>query len=74
MDSMKLQEGQVWKQGETYLRIVHWERLSIVYKAISDLRTQAGTEHQVSKKEFCRLIRGATLMPPEEVRAARGRG
>lgn len=67
---MKLQQNQIWKQGDLYLRIVHWERMFIVYKAMKDLSTKQGTEHQVSKKEFCRLIKGAVLLTPEEARDA----
>lgn len=72
--AMKLQQDQVWKQGDLYLRIVHWDRMYIVYRAMDDLRTKQGTDKQVSKKEFCRLIKGATLMTTEEVRTASGKG
>jgi hypothetical protein len=60
--SLRLQQGQTWKQGETYLRIVHLERLEVDYKAVTDLATKEGKHHRVSKKEFCRLIKGATLV------------
>lgn len=69
---MKLQQNQIWQQGDLYLRIVHWERMFIVYKEMKDLSTRQGTEHQVSKKEFCRLIKGAVLLTPEEAREAAG--
>lgn len=59
---MKLQQGQIWKQGEDYFRIVKWERLSIEYKAMKDPRSGEGTFHTVTKKEFCRLIKGAELL------------
>jgi hypothetical protein len=58
---MKLQQGQIWKQGEDYYRIVEWQRLSIDYKLMTDLESGEGTRHSVSKKEFCRLIKGAEL-------------
>lgn len=61
---MKLQQGQLWKKGEEYIRIVNWERLAIDYKLITDLESGEGTVHQLSKKEFCRLIRGAELIEP----------
>jgi hypothetical protein len=64
--SIRLQQGQVWKQGERYLRIVQLERLEVDYKAITDLVTKEGKHHRVSKKEFCRLIKGATLVGAEE--------
>jgi hypothetical protein len=62
---MHLEQGQVWKKGEEYLRIVTWERLSIEYKALKDLDSKEGTLHQVTKKEFCRLLKGAELHKPE---------
>lgn len=59
---MKLEQGQIWKQGEDYLRIVKWSRLEIEYKQISNLETGEGTHHTATKKEFCRLIKDAELM------------
>jgi hypothetical protein len=59
---MKLQQGQVWKAGEEYLRIVELHRLEVKYKAIKDLTTREGTHHHVTKKQFCRLIKDATLL------------
>ncbi len=61
---MHLAQGQIWKKGNEHFRIVTWERLAIEYKAITDLETKEGTLHQVTKKEFCRLIKGAELLPP----------
>lgn len=59
---MKLQQGQVWKKGGIYFRIVHLERLEVEYKMISDLVTKIGTHYHTSKKDFCRLLKGATLL------------
>ena len=63
---MKLEQGQIWKQGEDYFRIVEWARLTIEYKTMKDPASKAGTRHRVSKKEFCRLIKGAVLLAPEK--------
>ena len=65
---MKLAQNQVWKQDDEYLRIVHLERLEVQYKAITNLLTGEGKHQHVSKKEFCRLIKGATLLTQAEVR------
>jgi hypothetical protein len=65
MKPMKLQQGQIWKQGDDYFRIVEWARMSIDYKAIKDPMSTEGTRHVVTKKEFCRLIKGAELLPTE---------
>ena len=64
---MKLQQGQTWKQGDTYYRIVEWARLSIHYKTMTDLVSKEGTMHKATKKEFCRLIKGATLLSADEL-------
>ena len=69
---MKLQQDQVWKQGDDYLRIVRLERLAVEYKQMKDLVTREGKHFQVSKKEFCRLIKTATLLTPAEIRSAQG--
>lgn len=63
---MKLQQGQVWKQGDEYLRIVHLERLEVGYKIMADLVTKEGKHRRATKKEFCRLIKGARLLPTAE--------
>jgi hypothetical protein len=67
---MKLEQGQIWKTSpEThshngkplYLRIVQLERLSVDYKEMLDPATADGRHKQATKKEFCRMIKGATL-------------
>jgi hypothetical protein len=62
---MKLEQGQIWKKGEEYYRIVQWARRAIEYKAMKDPVSGEGVVHQVTKKEFCRLLKGAELLKPE---------
>ena len=62
---MRLEQGQIWQQGETLLRLVHLERLKVEYKVVTDLITKEGTHHKATKKQFCRLIKGATLLPAD---------
>jgi hypothetical protein len=59
---LKLAQNQLWKQGDLYLRIVIWERLAIRYKQTDTPDAAQGTIHDVTKKEFCRLIKGAELI------------
>lgn len=61
--SLKLQQGQIWKAGAEYIRIVRLARLEVDYKSLLDPASPDGTHHHSSKKEFCRLIKGATLLP-----------
>lgn len=42
---------------------MHLERLSVEYKDMADLETKTGKHLQATKKEFCRLIKGAELLP-----------
>lgn len=63
---MKLEQGQVYRVGAEYLRIVKWARLSIEYKRFTDWETREGEVETVSKKEFCRLIRHGELFPQSE--------
>jgi hypothetical protein len=61
---MKLCQGQVWKQGRDYIRIVRLERLEVEYKSLADLNSKEGTKHVTSKKDFCRLLKEARLLAP----------
>ncbi len=60
---LKLQQGQVWQQGETFIRITQLERMSVDYKAMESLTSGTGKVQKATKKEFCRMIKGATLLP-----------
>ena len=60
---MKIQQGQTWKCGEEFVRIVHLERLDVGYKSFKSLKKSASGKHQqTSKKDFCRMLKGATLV------------
>lgn len=62
---MRLRQGQVWKCGNEYVRVVHLERLEVGYKSASDLKFTDGKHVHTSKKDFCRLLKGATLVSPK---------
>jgi len=59
---IQLAQNQLWKQGDRYLRIVVWERLAIRYKETDSPDAAEGALHDVTKKEFCRLLKGAELV------------
>ena len=66
---MKLQQGQIWKCEDKFVRIVHLERLEVGYKSATDQKFTDGEHQHTSKKDFCRLLKGATLispLPPEK--------
>ena len=37
---LKLQQGQVWKHGKEFVRIVHLARLEVGYKVMKDLKSR----------------------------------
>ena len=63
---MKLCQGQVWKQGKEYIRIVRLERLEVEYKSLTSLSSKDGTKRVTSKKDFCRLLKNARLLSPDK--------
>jgi hypothetical protein len=65
--TMKLEQGQVWKQGKAYIRIVRLERLEVEYKSMTSLNTREGRKLVTSKKDFCRLLKQSRLLPPAKI-------
>lgn len=62
---MRLQQNQLWRKGSEYLRITRLERFEVAYKTMADPAAKEGEHHVLTKKDFCRLIRGAKLVEPE---------
>jgi hypothetical protein len=63
---MRLQQNQIWKTENDYLGIVELQRLSVTYKRMEDLITRDGQKFTVTKKAFCRLLKGAELVEPDK--------
>ena len=59
---LKLKQSQTWKCGDKYVRIVKLERLEVGYKSAAAPNFTGGSHHQTSKKDFCRMLKGATLL------------
>jgi len=66
---MILQQNQTWKKRGVFIRITRLERWEVAYKEMTDLETKEGTHHVLPKKEFCRLIRGGTLLEATATKA-----
>lgn len=62
---MRLQQGQLWRTKTGDIRITYLERFGVEYKQMADSGDGAGEHHQATKKEFCRLLKGATLLEPK---------
>lgn len=63
---MRLKQGQIWMKGTESYRITEWARMTIQYKYAKDHDCEESEVIEVSKKEFCRLIKGAVLQDPEK--------
>jgi len=63
---MKLQQDQLYQRGEEYIRIVKLERLAVDYKIITNFAQRDGVHFRMTKKAFCKLIKGLPLVSPEE--------
>ncbi|MFZ4396350.1 MAG: hypothetical protein ACOYOU_12075 [Kiritimatiellia bacterium] len=61
---MRLQQNQVWQSGDQFFRIVRLERKAVQYKVTKDSAIVAGPHFYATKKDFCRLLKGAALLPP----------
>lgn len=59
---MTVEQNQLWKQGDLFIRVCRVERLRVEYKTMKDPTVKEGICAQSTKKEFCRLIKGATLV------------
>ena len=68
MKTLKLKQDQVWNLGDNFARIVRLERLEVQYKLQKALSVRDGEHVTCSKKEFCKLIKHAILLTPEEVK------
>lgn len=58
---MKLQQDQIWEKGEMALRITRLERHEVEFKRL----TGESESEILVKKEFCRLLKGASLRAPK---------
>jgi hypothetical protein len=69
--TMKLRQGEIWQREGEFLRVVRVERLAVEYKAMKSLAAKTGSLHKVTKKEFCRLLKTAGLVPASGVVATK---
>ena len=59
---MRLRQNQIWLKGGEYFRIVQLDRAEVQFKTLSDPLSGRGPHTTVTKKEFCRLLKGAELI------------
>lgn len=63
---MRLFQDQIYQKGDQFIRIVRLDRYEVEYKATTGSVKGEGTQAVLVKKEFCRLLKGMTLVIPEK--------
>ena len=56
----------MWVKGKDSYRITEWARMTIQYKHSHKAKFKESDVIEVSKKAFCRLIKGAVLEETED--------
>ena len=61
---MRLYQDEIYQKGEKYIRIVRLDRYEVEFKTMEGNPKGEGSVATLPKKEFCRLLKGMTLLPP----------
>ena len=62
--AMRLYQDEIYQKGAKYIRIVRLDRYEVEFKTMEGNPKGEGTVAVLPKKEFCRLLKGMTLLPP----------
>ncbi len=61
---MRIFQDQIYQKGDRYVRVVRVNRYEVEFKTTQNSPKAEGTQQVFAKKEFCRLLKGMTLMVP----------
>ena len=61
---MRIYQDEIYQKGAKYLRIVRLDRYEVEFKTMENSPKGEGAVAVLPKKEFCRLLKGMTLMEP----------
>jgi hypothetical protein len=61
---MRIYQDEIYQKGAKFIRIVKLDRYEVEYKTMDGSPKGEGSVAVASKKEFCRLLKGMTLVPP----------
>ena len=61
---MRLYQDEVYQKGMKFIRIVRLDRYEVEFKAMEGNPKGEGSLAVLPKKEFCRLLKGMTLVKP----------
>lgn len=63
---MRIFQDQIYQKSGHFIRIVRLDRYEVEYKSSDGSPKGDGTVAVLPKKEFCRLLKGMTLVVPEK--------
>ena len=61
---MRLYQDEIYQKGAKYIRIVRLDRYEVEFKTMEGNPKGEGAVAVLPKKEFCRLLKGMTLVVP----------
>jgi len=61
---MRIYQDEIYQKGAKFIRIVKLDRYEVEYKTMISEPKGEGVVAVASKKEFCRLLMGMTLLVP----------
>ena len=61
---MRIYQDEIYQKGVNFIRIVRLDRYEVEFKSTTGDPKGEGSLAVLSKKEFCRLLKGMTLVPP----------
>ena len=59
---MRIFQDEIYQKGAKYIRIVRLDRYEVEFKTMETNPKGEGAVAVLPKKEFCRLLKGMTLM------------
>lgn len=61
---MRIYQDEIYQKGAKFIRIVKLDRYEVGYKTMDGDPKGNGTVAVATKKDFCRLLKGMTLLKP----------
>jgi hypothetical protein len=61
---MRIYQDEIYQKGAKFIRIVKLDRHEVEYKTMDGDPKGNGTVAVATKKDFCRLLKGMTLLKP----------
>ncbi len=63
---MRIYQDEIYQKGDRFIRIMRLDRYEVEFRTTQGDPKGEGPEQVYKKKEFCRLLKGMTLVTPEK--------